>query len=72
MTVAEASAGGWLGALSTFVGYGVIPLGIALYLLATPLRRAARRRAERSAVAVDPDRGGHPPGRAVAAEREEP
>ena len=48
MAVAEGSApgGSWLGAAFTFLLYGVLPLGIALYLLGTPARRRARRRAE--------------------------
>ncbi len=41
------SAGGsWLGAVFTFLLYGALPLGISLYLLGTPARRRARRRAE--------------------------
>ncbi|MEO6895444.1 MAG: hypothetical protein ABI218_02225 [Caldimonas sp.] len=73
MALAEGTAanGSWLGATVTFVLYGALPLGIALYLFGTPSRRAARRRAERSA-ALDPDGGGHPPGDAVAPVREEP
>lgn len=74
MALAEgASASGtWLGAAITLVLYGALPLGIALYLLGTPARRAARRRAQASAVALDPDGGAHPPGDAVAPERKEP
>ncbi len=73
MALAEGTAdnGSWLGAAVTFFFYGAIPLAIALYLFGTPARRAARRRAEASA-AVDPDRGGHAAGDAVAPEREEP
>ncbi len=73
MALAEGTAenGSWLGAAVTFVLYGALPLGIALYLFGTPARRAAQRRAEASA-ALDPDGGGHPPGDAVAPEREEP
>ena len=78
MALAEGTADGgtWLGALVTLVLYGALPLGIALYLLATPARRARQRAA--SAVAAgppgagDPDRGAHPTGDAVAAERKEP
>ena len=32
-----------LGALFTVLGWGVIPLSVVLYILATPSRRAARR-----------------------------
>lgn len=32
--------------LSTFVFYGVVPLGILLYLMGTPQRRRNRRRRE--------------------------
>lgn len=75
MAVAEATApnGSVLGAIVTFILYGVLPLAIALYLLGTPSRRRARRRREaaRSAPA-DPDGGGHPAGDAVAPVREEP
>ena len=73
MAVAEAtgSNGSVLGAVVTFVLYGVLPLSIVMYLLRTPARRRARRAAE-AASADDPDRGGHPPGDAVAPVREEP
>jgi hypothetical protein len=71
MAVAEATSpgGSLLGALVTFVLYGALPLAIALYLLDTPRRRAARRRAEASA--SDPTSGGPAAGEAVAAKREE-
>ncbi len=73
MAVAEAtgSNGSVLGALVTFGLYGVLPLSIVMYLLHTPARRRARRAAE-AASASEPDRGGHPPGDAVAPVREEP
>ncbi len=73
MALAEGTSanGSWLGATITFVFYGVVPLGIVLYLFATPARRAARRRAAQSA-ALDPHGGGHPPGDAVTPVREEP
>ena len=79
MAVAEATSaqGSALGALVTFLLYGVLPLGIALYLLGAPSRRSARRRAALAesagvAVAGDPHRSAHPPGHLVAPEREEP
>lgn len=63
--------GGWLGAVFTVLGWGVMPLAIVLYILGTPARRRARRAAEAAASAADPDRRGHAPGDAVATEREE-
>lgn len=74
MALAEAFSGrgSWLGAVITLLLYGVLPLGIALYLLATPARRRARRRAAESAAgALDPDGGSHPASDAIATEREE-
>lgn len=45
MSVVEATApnGNVLGALFTFLIYGVIPLGLVLYLLGTPLRARQRQ-----------------------------
>ena len=61
MTVAEAtgSNGSLLGALVTFVLYGVLPLSIVMYLLRTPARRRARRAAEAGSASlpmIDPER----------------
>ena len=74
MAAAEASSsnGSLLGAFFTLLLYGVLPLSIAMYLLGTPARRAKRRTADASVAAIEPDRGGHPPGDAVAPERKEP
>ena len=73
MTVAEALApnGTLLGATVTLMLYGVLPLALVLYLLATPGRRRARRAADRAS-ATQPDGGGHASGDAVAPEREKP
>ena len=48
MTLVEATSPGGtlLGAAITFVLYGVLPLSIVLYILGTPGRKRARRRAE--------------------------
>lgn len=48
MTIAEAvsSQGTLLGAFFTFVLYGLLPLGIVLYLMGTPTRRRARLAAQ--------------------------
>ena len=78
MAVVEAMApnGGVLGALFTFLLYGVLPLSVLLYILGTPMRRRRRQAQEAGAVpaagsAVEPDRRGQPPGDAAAPEREE-
>jgi hypothetical protein len=69
MAVAEAthSSGTILGAIVTFVLYGLVPMAVVLYLMGTPSRRRALRAkeaAERLA-ALTPsgqsDASGHPP-----------
>lgn len=87
MALAEAMSpqGSVLGAVITFVLYGVLPLSIVLYIMGTPGRRRAMRAQEQkqaacapaqapgsaSPSAANPDRGGHAAGDAVAAKREE-
>lgn len=48
MTVAEAThpTGTLLGAATTFVLYGALPIALVLYILNTPHRRKARQAAE--------------------------
>jgi predicted membrane channel-forming protein YqfA (hemolysin III family) len=58
-----------IGAVFTVLGWGVIPLSVVLYILATPSRRKARRDAESRA---DEDGGGHAASDTVAPERKEP
>jgi hypothetical protein len=76
MAVAEATSpqGTVLGAVITFLLYGVLPLSIVLYVMGTPgrTRARARREAASAAAALEPDRGGHAAGTPVAPEREEP
>jgi membrane protein implicated in regulation of membrane protease activity len=77
MALAEALApqGTVLGAVFTFLLYGVLPLSIVLYILGTPARRSARRRAaarQQAASGADPDGGGEPPAAPVAPVRKEP
>jgi uncharacterized membrane protein len=64
MTVAEASApnGTVLGAIITFVFYGLLPVAILMYLMGTPMRRKARKAKEaeelaqqNAAASLDPD-----------------
>jgi predicted membrane channel-forming protein YqfA (hemolysin III family) len=69
---ATSSNGTVLGAAFTFLLWGVLPLTIVMYLLRAPTRRRERRAREAASAALDPDRGGHAPGDAVAPEREEP
>lgn len=77
MAVAEATnpAGTVLGALVTFVLYGVVPVSIVLYLMGTPGRKrrlrekAAAEAAE--AASAQHDRGGEPPAGPVAPVRKE-
>lgn len=83
MAVAEATSpqGSVLGAVFTFLLYGILPLAIVLYILGTPVRRkrlraqeAAEMQAAAAATAAAsdaPDGGGHAAGDAVAAERKE-
>ena len=72
---ATSSQGTALGAMFTFVLYGVLPLAIVGYLFLTRARPRPRRAAQAPSAGppvADPDRGGHAPGDAVAPEREEP
>jgi len=76
MALAEALSpnGSVLGAVITFVLYGVLPLSIVLYILGAPMRRSARHRAlarESRASAADPDGGGQAASDAVAPVRKE-
>jgi predicted membrane channel-forming protein YqfA (hemolysin III family) len=76
MAVAEATSpqGTVLGAVFTFLLYGVLPLSILLYIMNTPARKRRRRAAEAAAAPAgsgDPDGGSHATGDAVAAERKE-
>lgn len=79
MALAEAMStqGSVLGAVITFVLYGVLPMGLVLYIGGTPARRRARRAAEAAELAAAgasapaPDGAGHAAGDTVAAERKE-
>lgn len=57
MSLAEAfsTQGTVLGAVITFVLYGLLPLSIVVYIMGTP----ARKRALRQEDSVPPDAGGH-------------
>jgi hypothetical protein len=89
MALAEALApkGTVLGALSTLLLYGALPLWIVLYIMGAPARRRARKASDARqssgtdstdstdatpAASTDPDTGGHAAGDPVAPERKEP
>nr|WP_255697584.1 hypothetical protein [Pseudacidovorax sp. NFM-22] len=80
MAVAEATNtnGSLLGAIVTFVLYGLLPMGIVGYILSTPARRRARRAREAAEDGSDqpapeptgsvaPDQGGEAPADAPVA-----
>jgi hypothetical protein len=75
MAVAEAlsTQGSVLGAIITFVLYGVLPLGLVMYIGGTPARRRALKAAEAAAdaSAAAPDGSSQAAGDAIAAERKE-
>ena len=78
MAVAEATHanGTIVGAVLTFVLYGVAPVALVVYLITRGPRRRAREKAEQAAAAaasgLAPDGGGEPPADAVAPVRKEP
>lgn len=75
MAVAEAThpRGTILGAIFTFLLYGVGPVALLIYLMGRPARRAARlkREAQAAAASGEPDGGGEAAADAVAPVREE-
>jgi predicted membrane channel-forming protein YqfA (hemolysin III family) len=59
MSLVEATSpqGSLLGAAVTLVLYGVLPVGLVVYVMNTPHRRRARRRAEAAAAAAEKSDG---------------
>ncbi|MDB5859642.1 MAG: hypothetical protein JWQ76_3331 [Ramlibacter sp.] len=76
MAVAEANhpQGSLLGAMFTFLLYGVGPVALIIYLMGRSARRAARRKREQmeAPASAQPDTGGETPADAVAPVRKEP
>ena len=78
MAVAEgaSSNGSVLGAIVTFLLYGVGPVALVVYLMLEPARRRRRKAAEeaarqlRESASGQPDAGGEPAADPVAAVRE--
>ncbi|HSV60174.1 MAG TPA: hypothetical protein VLJ19_14865 [Variovorax sp.] len=78
MAVAEATntTGTVLGAIFTFLLYGLLPIGLVVYIMGTPARRRANRArdeaARAAATSAAPDEGGEAPADPVAPVRKEP
>ncbi len=80
MAVAEATSsnGSLLGAIVTFLLYGVGPVGLVVYLMLEPARKRRRKalsaaaQQEHPAVSGQPDAGGEAAADAVAPVREKP
>ena len=80
MTLAEATStqGTVLGAFFTLLLYGVLPLGIVLYVMGAPGRAKARRAAAAAPETIAPpsaaqgDAGSQAPGAGITPEREKP
>lgn len=77
MALAEASSpqGSILGAVITFLLYGVAPMALVMYLVGTPARRKARRAAEARADAqaqAQAQPASHPPASGQGDGRDEP
>lgn len=76
MSLAEATSpqGTILGAIVTFILYGIIPLSILMYILGTPARKRALRVREeeilKEQTSVQPDQGRLPAASPVTPERE--
>ena len=82
MAVAEATNtnGTVLGAIITFVLYGLLPVGLILYFMGSPMRRRARQQQEaalreqalrESQASVEPDASSHAATDAVTPVRKE-
>ena len=80
MAVAEATSanGSVLGAIVTFLLYGVGPVSLVIYLMLEPARKRRRKAAAEAArqaphlISVQPDAGSEAAADAVAAVREKP
>ncbi|MEY4725676.1 MAG: hypothetical protein RLZ36_303 [Pseudomonadota bacterium] len=72
MAIAEATSpvGSLLGAVFTFLLYGLLPMSVVGYIMGTPARRRARKAKEAASVA--PDANSETSGHTVTTERKEP
>jgi hypothetical protein len=73
MAVAEATSpvGSLMGALFTFLLYGLLPMGVIGYIMGSPARRRARKAQEMADASAAPDAGGETSRAAVPPERKE-
>ena len=69
LTEAFSTQGSLLGAIITFVLYGLLPMSLVVYLMGTPLRHKSRQTSRQAAVSkqktasgIQPDASGHSPG----------
>ena len=72
MAIAEATSpvGSLLGAVFTFLLYGLLPMSVVGYIMGTPARRRARKAKEAASVA--PDANSETSGHTVTTERKKP
>ena len=72
MAIAEATSpvGSLLGAVFTFLLYGLLPMSVVGYIMGTPARRRARKAKEAASGA--PDANSETSGHTVTTERKEP
>jgi hypothetical protein len=72
MAVAEATSpvGSWLGALFTFLLYGILPMVVVAYIMGTPARRRAIK--AREMASATPDTNGETASDAITSIRKEP
>lgn len=74
MTVVEATSsnGSVLGALITFLFYGLLPVGLLMYLMGTGARRRAIKAKEQALHSNPPDQSGHATSETVTSVGKEP
>ena len=76
MAAAEAMSpvGSVLGAIITFLLYGLLPITLVGYIMSSPARKKARRAQEQAQASsgTAPDTGSKSPGGTVTSERKEP
>jgi hypothetical protein len=74
MAAAEAMSpvGSVLGAIVTFVLYGLLPITIVGYIMSSPARKRARLAREQASARIAPNASGESTGDVIASERKQP